>query len=198
MDPVLIDVPEVLETERFRLRVPRAGDGIALHAMQSATMAELRPWMPWAQQAPTPDDCEAWCRRAHARFLLREDLVWWAFERGGDAPLASVGLHRMDWSVPRFEIGYWRRTGSGGRGLVAEAVNALNRLCFDRLGARRVEIRMDDANVPSWRLAERCGFTLEALLRGDTLNPDGAPRSTRIYARVRGVEEPAQRTNWST
>jgi RimJ/RimL family protein N-acetyltransferase len=192
MDPILIDVPEELDAGAWRLRSPRAGDGAALLAMQAETMAELRPWMPWAQAEPAAADCEAWCRRAHARFLLREDFVWWVFERGGDLPLASVGLHRFDWTLRRFEIGYWRRAGQGGRGIVTEAVRTLTRLCFDRLGATRVEIHMDDANVASWRVAERAGFTLEALLRGDRLNAAGQPASTRVYARVSGVEEPPQ------
>ena len=64
------------------------------------------------------------------------------------------------------------------------------RLAFDHLGARRVEIRMDDANVRSWQVAERAGFTLEALMRFDGVTPAGEPRSTRVYARVRGAEEP--------
>jgi RimJ/RimL family protein N-acetyltransferase len=194
MDPLLIDVPEHIGTARFVLRCPRAGDGVALHAMQAETLDELRPWMPWAQQPPTPEECEAYCRRAQARFILREDMVWFVFERaqgGGEGALvASVGLHRIDWAVRRFEVGYWRRRGLGGRGIVTEAVQALTRLAFDRLDARRLEIRMDDGNAASWKLAERCGFTHEALLRGDSLTPQGEPRSTRIYARVRGIEEP--------
>ena len=189
MDPILIDVPEAFAAGALRLRCPRAGDGEALLAMQGETMAELQPWMPWARNVPTAADCEAWCRRAHARFLLREDFVWWVHEGDGAAPVASVGLHRFDWAVRRFEIGYWRRAGHGGRGIVTEAVRALTRLCFDRLDANRVEIHMDDANVASWRVAERAGFTLEALLRADRLNAAGQPASTRIYARVRGAEE---------
>ena len=58
-------------------------------------------------------------------------------------------------------------------------------VCYDG-----VEIRTDDANSASWKVAERAGFTLEALLRGDSLTPLGEVRSTRVYARVRGIEEP--------
>ena len=53
-----------------------------------------------------------------------------------------------------------------------------------------MEIRTDDGNSASWKVAERAGFTLEALLRGDSLTPAGEVRSTRVYARVRGIEEP--------
>jgi RimJ/RimL family protein N-acetyltransferase len=65
-------------------------------------------------------------------------------------------------------------------------------MAWDRLERARLEIRMDDDNAPSWKVAERAGFTFEGLLRLNALAPDGSPRSTRIYARVRGLEEPTQ------
>jgi ribosomal-protein-serine acetyltransferase len=47
MDPVLIDVPERVLTERFIVRCPQPGDGAAVNAAVCETLAELRPWMPW-------------------------------------------------------------------------------------------------------------------------------------------------------
>jgi len=194
MEPILIDVPERIATERLVLRSPRAGDGPLVNDAIAVSHAELAPWMPWAGTMPSVDESEAHCRRQQARFLLREDFVFFMFVRdaaGGEGELVGgTGLHRIDWTVRKFEIGYWRKTGCEGRGFVTEAVRALARLAFDALDARRVEIRMDDNNAPSWRVAERAGFTLEALLRFDSVTPTGEPRSTRIYARVRGAEEP--------
>lgn len=193
MDPVLIEVPERIETERLILRCPRPGDGPTVNEAERETRAELRPWMPWAHTEKSLDDSEAYCRRMQARYLLREDLAMFIFERdvmGREGRfLGGTGLHRIDWSLRGFEIGYWRRTGCGAQGYVTEAVRALARFAFDQLAARRVEIRTDDANSASWKLAERAGFTLEALLRGDSLTPFGEVRSTRVYARVRGIEE---------
>ena len=193
MDPLLIDVPERLETQRLVLRCPRPGDGLAVNSAVCDSLEGLRPWMPWAKNAPSADDSEAYCRRMHAKFLLREDLVMRIFERGSDGAdgpvLGAVGLHRIDWSARCFEIGYWRRKGLGGLGIVSEAVHGLARMAWDRLDARRLEIRMDDDNAPSRKVAERAGFIFEGLLRLNTLSFDGFPRSTRVYARVRGIEE---------
>lgn len=151
--------------------------------------------MPWAQAAPSAEESEAYCRRQQAKFLLREDLVLFIFEQGSEGPdgplLGATGLHRTDWDARCFEIGYWRRVGLERLGIASEAVTALARMAFDSLQARRVEIRMDDSNERSWRLAERTGFTFEALLRTNSTTPSGEPRSTRVYARVRGIEEPA-------
>ena len=191
LDPLLIDVPQRIETQRLILRCPRPGDGTALNEAECETLVELLPWMPWAQSARTPAESEIYCRRSLAKFLLREDLPMLIFERAPGAAgeegrlLGSTGLHRMDWQVRRFEVGYWRRAGLQGRGIVTEAVLALTQMAFDQLGARRVEIRMDDHNLASRRVAERAGFTFEGLLRRDSTSPQGEPRDTRVYARWR-------------
>ncbi len=187
-DPVLIQVPERIETERLVLMAPRVGLGQALNAAICESLDELRPWMPWAQTAPSVEESEAVLRHQLARFIAREDLVFQFYRRQPDGSagqlLGGTGLHRFDWTVRRFEIGYWVRTSAQGQGYVSEAVRAMARLAFEDLRARRVEIRMDDDNLRSRAVAERCGFEFEGLLRRDALNPAGEPRDTRVYARI--------------
>ncbi len=74
MEPLLIDVPTEIATARLRLRVPRAGDGAAVTPLVRASLAELKPWMPSANDGYDDDAGEAWCRRAAGQFLLRQTL----------------------------------------------------------------------------------------------------------------------------
>ena len=93
-DPMLIEVPERIETARLVLRVPQRGDGAAVNAAVAETIAELAPWLPWAGSMPTPDESEMHCRRLQARFILREDLAMLMFERRagvGDGAPVGVG-----------------------------------------------------------------------------------------------------------
>ncbi|MFO1217502.1 MAG: GNAT family protein [Burkholderiaceae bacterium] len=194
LEPLMVDLPAEIDTGRFVLRAPRPGDGALLNAAVCASIESLRPWMFWAQKTPTPEESELECRRMAARFAKREDLPLFIVEPGAGGAeriVGASGLHRIDWSVPRFEIGYWRRSGDVRRGIVAEAVARLTRLAFDQLRATRVEIRMAATNAASRRVAERAGYTFEGLLRRDVLGVDGQPRDTLIYSRVRGVEEAA-------
>lgn len=188
MDALLEDVPECLETDRLILRVARGSDAAALNAAVCESLDDLRDYMPWAQTAPSLAQSNADCRRMQAKFLLRDDLPLFMFERRADGSegdfVGGSGLHRIDWNVRRFEIGYWCRTSRQGRGYVTEAAQALARFAFDALRARRVEVRMDDTNERSWRVAQRAGFALEGVLRSDSLNPKGEARDTRVYARV--------------
>lgn len=194
MEPLLIDVPERIDTPRLILRCPTSGDTAAVNAAVCESLAALRPYMPWAQAEATLAQTESECSRMQAGFLLRDDLALFMFERRDDGSeggfVGGTGLHRIDWARRHFEIGYWCRSGRQRRGYVAEAVQALTRCAFDRLQARRVEIRMDDGNERSRCVAERAGFRFEGVLRGNSLAPGGELRDTRVYARVRGIDEP--------
>lgn len=185
-DPFLIEVPESMETERLLLAAPRPGIGAALAVAIAESLGQLSPWMPWAQQAPSFEDSEAVARRLCADFIARRDLTYQIYDRApeGRRLLGGTGLHRMDWEVRRFEIGYWIRSSAQGQGYVSEAVMALTRMAFEQLRARRVEIRMDDVNLRSRAVAERCGFEREGILRRDSLTPTGEVRNTCVYARI--------------
>ncbi|MBT9458922.1 MAG: GNAT family N-acetyltransferase [Burkholderiaceae bacterium] len=187
-DPVLINVPEQIVTERLVVAAPRIGLGQAINAAICESLEQLKPWMPWAQVAPSIEESEAVMRNQHAKFVLRSDLVYQIYAKTPEGQpgrlLGGTGLHRLDWTVRRFEIGYWIRTSAQGQGFVAEAVRALTQMAFNELQARRVVITMDDRNLRSRAVAERSGFEFEGLLRRDTLDVSGVPRDTRVYSRI--------------
>ncbi|MGH3146677.1 MAG: GNAT family N-acetyltransferase [Rubrobacter sp.] len=182
--PILRDFPESFETERLVIRSPLPGDGPEMHAAVKESLHELTPWMPWPKEHRTVDDSEASVRRARARFVGREDLMLLLILKGTETLVGSSGLHRIDWTVPRFEIGYWCRTSFTGMGYVTEAVRGISSFAFDALGARRVEIRCDSRNLPSARVAERAGFRLEGELRNNERDMGGTLRDTLVYAMI--------------
>lgn len=181
-------LPQVLRTERLVLRAPRWQDGAALNEAIRDSLDDLRPWMPWAQQAPAVEESDENVRRARLRFLTGQDLRFHLFLEEGEPFVGSSGLHRPDWDARRFEIGYWVRTGYGGRGLVAEAVAALEAYAATHLAAERLEIRCDARNLRSRRVAERRGFVLEGRLRHERRDVAGDLADTLVYAKVRGSE----------
>ena len=186
MDDILRDFPNTLETERLTIRCPQPGDGPELNAAAVESWDDLRPWMPWAVQVPTVEQSEALLRRAQVRFLAREELWLLLFLRGTQTLVGSSGLHRIDWSVPRFEIGYWVRSRYARQGYVTEAVVGIAGFAFDVLGARRVEIRCDARNERSAAVARRAGFTLEATIRhGSRDHLTGDLRDELIFAQIR-------------
>lgn len=180
--PVDSAMPSLVSTPRLALRVPRAGDGKLVNAAIRDTFETLHRWMPWALRVPTIAESETFAREAAARFRAREEVTFLIFRAADDLLLGTTSLHSIDWSVPRFEIGYWLRSSVEGHGYMTEAVCALTSVCLDRLGAERVEIRCDSRNQRSAAVALRAGFHLEATLRRHVRDNDGHLRDTLIFA----------------
>jgi RimJ/RimL family protein N-acetyltransferase len=182
--PILVDFPENFETERLLIRSPLPGDGPEVYGAIRESIEDLTRWMAWPKEHRTVSDSEASARRARVAFLTRSELRLHLYLKGTDTLVGIAGLQGIDWDVPKFEIGYWCRTGFTGNGFITEAVRAITSLAFDSLDARRVEIRCDPANLKSARVAQRAGFTLEATLENNEVGTDGTVRDTLIYARV--------------
>jgi len=184
--PILRPIACELSTGRLHLRAPREGDGERIYEAVVETLDQLRAWpgsLPWAMVEPSATVSETFCRESAAAFIKRSTLVYLVFDHAGNF-VASTSLHRIDWAVPKFEVGYWCRASRQHQGFMTEALAALMRYAFDGIGAQRVEAITDEQNLASRLLCEKVGMQLEGIMRKDRITPSGSLRSTCIYAAV--------------
>lgn len=187
LDPILLDLPSAIDTTRLLIRPPQAGDGANLFAAVTESLPELRRFLaslPWVAAEQSIESSEVYCRTAQANFLGRKDFTFLLFEKATGQLVGASGLHRIIWATPKAEVGYWCRTSQVGNGFISEAVSALTDYAFTHMGVVRVEIITDEENSESRRVAERCDFKLEGILRNERRAPDSMLRNTCIYARL--------------
>lgn len=185
-NPILLDFPYSFETERLTIRGPLPGDAAMIRQAVIESQDDLIPWMPWAVEVPSERDYEIRVREGRLKFLARNDMWLMLLLKGTEIMVGSSGMHRIDWSVPKFEIGYWVRTSYAGQGYITEAVLGITTFAFDTLDAQRLEIRCDVKNTRSAAVARRAGYSLEGTLRSDARDHHGQLRDTHIFARLRG------------
>ncbi|WP_373430107.1 GNAT family N-acetyltransferase [Paenibacillus sp. GD4] len=188
MNPILLSFPEEFETDRLIIRAPRWGDGSLVNEAIHESASELRPWLPFLRHLPSVDDSESYVRKARLNFLERTDLVLHIIDKLTGDFVGSSGLHRFDWNVRKFEIGYWLRTSQTGKGLMTEAVIGITNFAINTLEANRIEIRCDRRNASSIRVAERAGFMLEGTLRNLSLNESGNLTDIKVFSKAKGYE----------
>jgi RimJ/RimL family protein N-acetyltransferase len=185
MKPILMNFPEQFNTERLMIRKPLPGDGKAVYQALQASLNDLKLWIPWARIEQSEEEVEGSIRNAHAKFLTREDLRLHIFNKETGEFIGSSGLHRINWDVPKFEIGYWIDSRFSGHGFITEATEAITEFAFNELKARRVEIRCDYKNTKSRAIPEKLGYCLEGILKNDGISVDRSEiRDTCIYAKV--------------
>ncbi len=186
INPLLLDLPETIETERLLLTVPRPEDIQAKHIAINESLQELKVWMDWVQIPHPIEDVIAHNRESHAKFLMRDHLTFDIFVRDLDQYAGSCSIHSLNWHIPSGEIGYWLRTSLVGNGYVTEAVTALTAYAFEHINAVRMEIRCDSLNKRSAAVAERAGYRLDATLKHHRRAQDGTLHDTLVYATLRG------------
>jgi len=119
-------------------------------------------------------------RETEARSWLEHSSSAW--QEGTSAPFAVtdattselVGSVGFGWVGERDqqvgEIGYWMRREARGRGLTTRAVRLVSKWALTELGWERLQLRADEENLPSQRVAEKAGFTREGVLRSVHFN----------------------------
>ena len=115
-----------------------------------------------------PDDL----REEDARRWIASALEWWP--RGiarfaitlppDDECVGQMGI-QFDAPARRAEAFYWLAPRARGRGIATEALELVTSWAFGRNDVVRVQLVTRVDNVASQRVAERCGFRREGILR---------------------------------
>ena len=154
---------QTLHTPRLTLRPFSREDGAAMYR-NWASDPEVTRFLSWSthrSQADSDAICAEWAAKAG-------DLRWynWAIvpnELG--EPIGAISFHRFDEDTQMVHAGYCIGKTWWGRGYAAEALQAVIAYAFLELGANRVESIHNVKNPASGRVMEKCGMTLEGMLR---------------------------------
>lgn len=196
-DPVFLDLPLPVHTDRFLMRPPTMGDGAAMAEAVAESYDELHPWfhegMGGRERERTPVWQEMIAVRFLSQFLSRERLPFYAFE--GDMLCAFVEL-RPDWRVGRHRLSYWVRSSMTGRGIATEAVGAITSYAFAALDARVVTVGHAEGNVGSAALIKKLGFEPIARQPLGYEMPDGTLIDNLSYAMRDQTRLPKLNVRW--
>jgi RimJ/RimL family protein N-acetyltransferase len=83
----------------------------------------------------------------------------------GDELIGSISLVRLVWAHRRAEVGYFLAREARSKGHATRAVELVCGWAFGSLGLERVDLLAATGNIASQRVAERCGFEREGVLR---------------------------------
>ncbi|HEY7767091.1 GNAT family protein [Longimicrobium sp.] len=161
------------------LRPWRPEDAPELRGAIDESLAELRQWMTWGPDEPTPLDVltrrlAGYADDFHAGLRWRFAVV----HRLTGQLLGGASLHPYP-GPGALEVGYWVRWSEVRQGIAACAAGALTRHAFAHHQVERVEIWCDPGNVASARVALALGF--EPVGNREIERSDGSPRQVDVY-----------------
>ena len=158
-----------------------------------ASLVHLQSSVAWAKAAPMSLPALA-AHLAGSRTAFDAGVSWTfsILDLAQTRVLGAVGLERAEDALialvgpDAVEAGYWLRADSTGRGYATEATACLTEMAFTRLGALRVVICHDPANVASGGVPRRLGFrclgtVAEAVLPGRQAADGSIRPATKVW-----------------
>jgi RimJ/RimL family protein N-acetyltransferase len=97
----------------------------------------------------------------------------------------GASLYDVDAGQARAAVGYWLVPQARGRGAATRTVRLLAGWAFTELAVERLELTCAPDNVASQRVALRCGFVREGVLRAH-LRFQGRRRDTMVFSLLPG------------
>jgi RimJ/RimL family protein N-acetyltransferase len=97
--------------------------------------------------------------------------------------LGMAALVTLDLDGREAEAGYIVAPRARGRGVASRALTLLTDWAFGELGLERVELRITVENDASIRVAEKCGYEREGVLRSVHFK-QGRRNDVAVYARL--------------
>jgi RimJ/RimL family protein N-acetyltransferase len=122
---------------------------------------------------------EGWADGTHANFAITD--------AESAAAIGSIGVRWLEPGQGVAETGYWVAPQARGRGVGTRALRLVSRWTLSDHGLERLQLRADEQNPASRKVAENAGFTQEGVLRSSRYNPRLGRRVDFVmYSLLRG------------
>lgn len=109
-----------------------------------------------------------------------------------DGRFVGLGLApEIDRVAGELELGYIVAREARGRGVATEILRLLTRWAFDEVEARRAYLIIDVGNPASARVAERCGYQFEGVMRSIYVK-QGQRADVGLWSRLPGDPRPVE------
>ena len=158
---------------------------VALRPIASGDLAAIAPYAFTVSITQSLDDLDALQRQFAEDGLWGEDAGARAIEADGML-VGTCQFYRSAPCIHGYEIGYIVHDKANRRkGYASRALELMSETLFsERAGCYRQQLMIEVWNTPSWKVAERCGFIREGLLRSAGFGR-GDPSDCFIYGRTR-------------
>ncbi len=158
----------VLETTDLVLRPVRMSD--AKDIFRYASDPDVARYVMW-EPHKSISDTRAYIRYVRSMYRRGLPSSWAVVHRASGHVIGSIGFVGYSPVHHAAEVGYSFSREYWNRGFATQALSAVIRSAFDRIGGlNRLEAQHDIRNPASGRVMEKCGMRREGILRGRLLN----------------------------
>ncbi|HOE91120.1 MAG TPA: GNAT family protein [Candidatus Cloacimonadota bacterium] len=157
--------------EDIRLKLLQGNDKYEFFALIEKNRSYLEKTMPRINENRSIEDTEKVIKLFLKQLAENNGFRAGIIYRGKLAGI--IGLKYIDWLNKKTEIMYWIDKDHSGKGISTACTKAIIKIVFEELQLNKAIVKINPNNLPSIRIAEKCGFVLEGVLKEEEILLDG-------------------------
>ncbi|GJM35392.1 MAG: hypothetical protein DHS20C18_43930 [Saprospiraceae bacterium] len=192
MQARLLNIDTVILTPRTVTRRFRENEGILLYDLiQDNHSFLVDAFVKFLKETETKEKAEFFLRERIVGWLLQNEYCFGLWDNESAKLIGMIRFFRIDWSVPKAELGFFIDHQYGGKGIMSEVLTTCLHFGFQQLQMERIYLRTATDNFACQRLARKCGFRREGDLRSDFKKMSGELLDVMIFGVTRAEYEKA-------
>ncbi len=170
-----------LKTKRLTLRKVEPEDIDSI--FKYASDIEIDRYVGWDYHKSI-DDTKEFVDSILTKYQKDEPSDWGIIDNQAKCMIGTIGLFNYNKIHGFIEIGYALSREYWNKGIMTEALNIVNRYCYDELNVNRIEANCFIENIGSKKVLEKCGFRSEGILR-EKFYAKGKYNDVEIFSKIR-------------
>lgn len=146
----------------------------------------LRPFCPWEKNDDSVESVMNYLKTKEEKTGAGERVEYGIYITETGQYIGNIQVFNISKTNRCGEFGYWLTKDATGKGYMKEAVQILEKYCFESLNFHRIQITCDALNEASVKVIRACGYTYEGTLREDMYDEyRNTMRNTLMFSKLR-------------
>lgn len=163
-----VEIPEQINSERTIICKYRNGDSRLFYKLIDGNRDRLIHSFPIILSTVINEiNAELFIRSRITEWTEQQSFTFAIWNKDETEIIGHISIKNIDWTIPRAELAYFLSAEYEGKGIMTEVLKIIISLCFEQLGMNKLYIRVITSNDKSYKVAEKCGFIKEGVIRND-------------------------------
>jgi Acetyltransferases, including N-acetylases of ribosomal proteins len=177
---------EIKISSQIILRSLCFADSKAIFHILDSQRRVLRRWLPFVDATHQLSDSEAFVNYT----IESQEPTFSIFYH--HEFIGLIGMKSTEKQNQKTEIGYWLSVDYHNLGIMTAAVKELCEYAYNCLNINRIQIKCAIGNLPSKKIPQKLGFTLEGIERDGELLCDGKFTDIEVYSLLKSEWKTSQ------
>lgn len=172
----------MIETKNFVVNELQPIDAANLFDLMSANSERFRRYFPKTLgQNLSESDSKDFIQRKQKENVDRSEFTWGIRDASNNKVVGLLILKELRWNKGVGEFAYCIDEAYEGRGWTSQIVKETSRYAFEILKLKTLQIIAHLTNKGSVRVAEKCGFKWQKVLKASHTPPGENPLDMELY-----------------